>query len=186
MSGHEGDRGMGKELERCGSRGLERMGDARAAAWVLGADPVLRGLHEAGERRREAARVPERKEEALQKAPHGWTSSVEKEAWTTLESRAPRVESGEGTQPWGGAVPFFLCHRRESRYVGKNALRWEEWVMPFEGFWISLRDGEKPAAGCEEVGCQFEKERQVRQSTWQEAHLAGIGEVEPGPLAGAL
>lgn len=154
------------------------MGDARTAAWVLGADPVLRGLHEAGERRREAARVPERKEETLQKAPHGWAGSVEKEAWTTQESRAPGVESGEGTQPWGGAAPFFLCHRRESTYVGKNALRWEEWVMPFAGFWISLRAGEKPAAGCEEVGCQFEKERQVRRSTWQEAHLAGVGEVE--------
>lgn len=132
----------------------------------------MRGLHEAGERRTDAARVPERKEEALQQAPHGWTRSVEKEAWTTQESRAPGVESGEGTQPWGAAAPFFLCHRRESRYVGKNALRWEKWVRPFEGFWISLRDGEKPAAGCEEVGCQ------VRQSTWQEAHLAGIGEVE--------
>lgn len=62
--------------------------------------------------------------------------------------------------------------------MGKNVLSWEEWVMPFEGFCISLRDGEKPAVGCEEVGCQFEKERQVRQWTWQEAHLAGAGEVE--------
>lgn len=45
---------------------------------------------------------------------------------------------------------------------GKNG------TMPSEGFWISVRDEEKPAAGPGEAGCQCRrsgKERQVRSST---------------------
>lgn len=104
------------------------------------------------------ARVPAWEEEALRQAPLGWTSSVEEETWTTEETEQSVWGGEQARDPaLGQSARLFLCHWRESKYVGKmRAGQYSEvgnnGVMPFEGFWASLREGEEPAAGCEEVG----------------------------------